>query len=73
MTGKLSGVTGLQWAEDLLLVVFAEKGFSKLISGDHDGAGRGHFDQSWEETFKQSAKAVLRHNPAHDAEGGDRR
>lgn len=53
MTGKLSGVAGLQRPEYPLLVVFAEKGFSELVSADHDGAGRGHFDQPWEETWQR--------------------
>lgn len=51
MPGKLSGAAGLQWHEYPLLVVFAEKGFSKLVSADHDGTGRGHLDQSWKETW----------------------
>lgn len=50
MPGK-SSAAGLQRPENPLLVVFAEKGFSKLVSADHDGTGWGHFDQSGKETW----------------------
>lgn len=53
MTEKLSGVAGLHRPEYPLLVVFAKKGFSKLVSADHDGTGRGHFDQPGEETCRR--------------------
>lgn len=52
----LSGVIGLQWSEYALLVVFAEKGLSKLIRADHDGTGRGHFDQSGQETWQRDGR-----------------
>lgn len=70
MTGNISSVRVLHWPECPLLVVFAEKGFSELITADHDGAGWSHFDQPRDETCKQSTKPALRHNLAHHAEGG---
>lgn len=45
-----SRVAGLQRPQCPLLIVFAEKAFSKLVRADHDGTGGRHFDQPGEET-----------------------
>lgn len=50
---KLSGVAGLQRPEHPLLVVFTEKGLSKLVTADHDGTGWGHFAHPGEETWQR--------------------
>ena len=51
--GKLSGVVRVQRPKYPLLVVLAEKGLSKLIAADHNGTGRGNFDQSGDEPWQR--------------------
>lgn len=55
MAGKRSGIAGLQRPECPFLVVFTEKGLSKLVAADHNGAGWGHFDHPGEETWATEA------------------